>query len=75
MPSLDHPALQLHQFALEAEQFAEIQSAAFLFAALRGVFIEQGVQVMPVFGQFQLQFFVTVIEQLAVDALYQGVLG
>lgn len=70
---LHHPALQFHQFALQAEQFAEINPARCFFAAFTDVLVEQRVQVMPVFGQFQFQLFITVIKQFTADALHQGV--
>lgn len=44
---LDHPTLQLHQFALQAQQFAEIEVPQGLLAAVLDVIIKQGIQVMP----------------------------
>ncbi|MNY57690.1 hypothetical protein D3C86_1939320 [compost metagenome] len=49
MPGLDHPALQLHQFALQAKQFGEVAAPGLFLAAILDVFIEQCVQVVSVF--------------------------
>ncbi|MNX99272.1 hypothetical protein D3C86_1317100 [compost metagenome] len=75
MPGLDHPTLQLHQFALQAEQFAEVAASLFFFAAVADVIGKQGVEVVVVLEQLQFQFFVAVIEQFAVDALHQVVIA
>ncbi|MNR22320.1 hypothetical protein D3C85_1392670 [compost metagenome] len=75
MPGLHHPTLQLHQLTLQAEQLAEVTATFLPFRALAEMIIEQCFEVVIVLQQLQLQFFVAVIEQFAVDALHQGVVG
>ncbi|MCY1547429.1 hypothetical protein D9M68_834920 [compost metagenome] len=73
--ALHHPALQLHQLALETEQLAEVIAACSLLGAVGDVLVEEFVEVFGVLGQFQLELFVAVVDQLAVDALDQVVIG
>jgi len=65
---LHHPALQFHQLALQAEQLAEVATAGELLLVDVGVLVEQLIEVAHVFQQFQLQLFVAVVKQFAVDA-------
>ncbi|CDF82983.1 hypothetical secreted protein [Pseudomonas knackmussii B13] len=73
VPALHHPALQLHQLALQAEQLAEVAAPGVLFLIVVGnVLIEQRVEAAHVFQQLQLQLFVALVEQFAVDAVHQA---
>ncbi|MNR28419.1 hypothetical protein D3C85_1457430 [compost metagenome] len=75
MPALDHPALQLHQLALETEEFAEIVPPRGFCRAVRNAVIEEFVEILGVFGQLQFEFLIAVVDQLAMDTLDQGVVG
>src|SRR5476651_84125 len=73
VPGLDHPALQLHQFALQTKQLAEVQASRSFFRAFGDVAVEQVVEVMSVLGQLQFQLFVIDIDQFAMYTTRQSV--
>jgi hypothetical protein len=71
VPGGGHPALQPHQFALQAEQLAEIVAAAVLLGLVVQVHrIAEGLAGFAVV-QFQFDLFVVVVGHLVVDAPHQ----
>jgi hypothetical protein len=76
VPGVGHPVLQLHQLALQAEEFAEVAlarrtvclavtvpAAGRVFQAIEGAVYE-----------LQLELFVVAVDQVAFDAVQQGIM-
>jgi hypothetical protein len=74
-PRGHHPVLQLDQLTLQAEQLAEVVAprvAAFQREVGRGVARQRGDRAV---FELQLQFLVVAIDQVAVNAIHQGIVG
>ena len=67
-----HPALQLHQFALQAEQFLEIHPPVDgLLRGVAGKLVGQRVEAIVV--DFEFQFLVETVQHLRVDAIVASI--